>query len=118
MANAWVGTSQGIPGTLAFGITGGQGTPLVIDTLSNKGYFYKSGTGVTELGATGLDIRSVAVNTDVLVTDSILYTTVDGVALTMPPAIAFNDGTVLTFYLGAAGTLDIVLPAGDNVYGS
>jgi len=116
---SWVGTCEGTPPDSLFGTTKGAGTPLVIDTLSNKGYFYKSGVGPTPLaGGIGYrGTREVSASGAVLTTDEALIATTTGLTLTVPKASDFEDGDFLHFFLDAIGTLTVEFAPGDSVLG-
>ena len=51
--NLWVVAWEGIPPEQAFGVTGGQGSPIVIDTLTNIPYYWLPGTGAVPLAGDG-----------------------------------------------------------------
>jgi len=114
---SWVGTCEGTPPDSLFGTTKGAGTPLVIDTLSNKGYFYKSGVGPTPLGGSFRGTREVSTSGAALSTDEIVVATVTGLTLTVPKASGFEDGAFLHFFLDAIGTLTVEFAIGDSVLG-
>ena len=47
----WIGTTAGVPSARSFGSTGGEGTPINIDTSTNVPYYFKKGIGATPLAA-------------------------------------------------------------------
>ena len=53
MAQIWVLEYTGVPPAEVFNSASGFSTPIVIDTQTDQGYYYKNGTGVTPLAGGG-----------------------------------------------------------------
>ena len=53
MALIWVGTYNGVPPAEAFASTQGFGTPVIVNTATGIGYYYKEGTGVQAINSPG-----------------------------------------------------------------
>lgn len=53
MPQIWVLEYDGVPPAEVFNSASGFSTPIVIDTQTDQGYYYKNGTGVTPLAGGG-----------------------------------------------------------------
>jgi hypothetical protein len=67
---------------------------------------------------TSWPIRLTAISTGATDADGGIFATSSGLTITVPDASTFSDNKVLGFYLGVAGTLDIVFAVGDSVLGN
>ena len=62
MSSIWVVLNNGIPDATLFGGTRGEGTPIIIDTATGKGYFIDANGVVTLFGGTsGATVKTVLI---------------------------------------------------------